>query len=75
MSAEELALATKEYDGMVIDKTRPLNAKERKLWKRAKRGRGRPKIGKGAKKISISLEGNNLCDRAIEEIAIMANND
>jgi Ribbon-helix-helix protein, copG family len=60
MSAAELAEATKQYDGMVIDKTRPLNSRERKLWERAKRGRGRPKVGKGARKISISLEGDLL---------------
>jgi hypothetical protein len=60
MTAAELAEATKQYDGMVIDKTRPLNARERKLWELAKRGPGRPKIGKGAKKISISLEGDLL---------------
>ncbi|MGD0771145.1 MAG: ribbon-helix-helix protein, CopG family [Tepidisphaeraceae bacterium] len=60
MSAAELAEATKQYDAMVIDKTRPLNSKERKLWEQAKRGRGRPKIGKGAKKVSISLENDLL---------------
>jgi uncharacterized protein (DUF4415 family) len=58
MSAAELAEATKQYDRMVIDKTRPLTPRERKLWEQAKRGR--PKIGKGAKKISISLEGDLL---------------
>jgi hypothetical protein len=56
----ELAEATKQYDEMVIDKTRPLNAKKRKLWRQAKRGRGRPKIGTGAKKVSVSLEGELL---------------
>ena len=56
MTAAELAEATKQYDGMVIDKTRPLSPAERRLWARAKRGRGRPKIGRGARKISISLE-------------------
>jgi hypothetical protein len=60
MNAAELAEATKHYDKMVIDKTQPLSLKERKLWEQAKRGRGRPKIGKGAKKISISLEGDLL---------------
>ena len=58
MSAAELAKATKQYDGMVIDKTRPLNRRERKMWEQAKRGR--PKIGNGAKKISISMEGDLL---------------
>jgi S-adenosylmethionine:diacylglycerol 3-amino-3-carboxypropyl transferase len=60
MTRAELAEATKQYDAMVIDKTRPLSAKERKLWNQAKRGRGRPKIGAGAKKVSISLEGELL---------------
>jgi len=60
MSSAELAQATKAYKQMVIDKTRPLNAGERRLWELAKRGRGRPRIGKGARKISISLEGNLL---------------
>ena len=56
----ELAEATKQYDQMVIDKTRPLNERERKLWERAKRGRGRPRIGRGVKKIRISLESDLL---------------
>jgi predicted transcriptional regulator len=56
MTADELADATKQYDAMVIDKTKPLSARERRLWNQAKRGRGRPKIGAGCKKISISLE-------------------
>jgi hypothetical protein len=60
MTRAELAEATKQYDATVIDKTRPLSAKERKLWNQAKRGRGRPKIGAGAKKVSISLEGELL---------------
>jgi hypothetical protein len=36
MSAPELADATRQYEGMVIDKTKPLSAEERKLWKEAK---------------------------------------
>jgi hypothetical protein len=39
MTAAELAEATKEYDEpFVFEKTRPLNARERKLWAQAKRG-------------------------------------
>jgi len=56
MNTAELAEATKQYDSMVIHKTRPLNSRERKLWEQAKRGRGRPRVGKGSKKISISME-------------------
>jgi len=39
--------------------TRPLNAAERRQWERAKSkrpGRGRPKVGQGAEKISLSVE-------------------
>ena len=57
MNAEELAEATKEFDEpFVIDKTRPLTPDERRLWNRIKRGRGRPKVGQGAKRVSVSLE-------------------
>jgi hypothetical protein len=59
MTAAELAEATKEFDApFVFERARPMSraekADERKLR------RGRPKIGKGAKKISISLEGGLL---------------
>ena len=36
--------------------TRPLTQAERKRWNRMKRGLGRPKIGKGAVVVPISLE-------------------
>jgi|GEM_PF-5439796 len=36
MSAAELAVATRQYEEMVINKTQPLNAEERKLWVRAR---------------------------------------
>lgn len=60
MNAKELAAATAEFDEeFAEDKFRPLTAAERRQWERAKR-RGRPTIGKGAKKISISVEEGNL---------------
>lgn len=37
-------------------KTRPLTPAERKFWNSIKRGLGRPKIGKGAVVVPISLE-------------------
>jgi hypothetical protein len=43
MTTAELRGATKDLNGSVLDKTRPLNARERASWERAKRGRGRPK--------------------------------
>ena len=50
MSAAELAEATKQYDGMVIDKTRRLDARERKLWSRRSGGAGGQKSALGLKK-------------------------
>lgn len=43
--------------------TRPLNPAERRQWERDKRKPGRPKVGKGAKVISVTVEGG-LLDRA-----------
>lgn len=56
MTAEELNAATKEFDEpMVVDKSRSLTAQERERWKRIK-GRGRPKVGQGHQRISVSIE-------------------
>ena len=58
MNARELAEATREFDEpFVMDRGRPLNAAERRQHQRAaKRGRGRPKVGKGAQRINITIE-------------------
>ena len=57
MTPKELAEATKQFDDpFVIDRSRPLTPAEREQWKRIKRKRGRPKIGQGFKRISVSLE-------------------
>lgn len=65
MNAAELAEATKEFDGELPAGSdglpgRPLNAVERRAWKRVKRKMGRPKIGKGVKRVMISLESGLL---------------
>jgi hypothetical protein len=61
MSAAELARATKEFDRpFVFEKARPMTPQEKAQEHELRRGRGRPKIGKGARKISISLEGDLL---------------
>jgi hypothetical protein len=60
MSAAELAEATRQYEGVVIDKTRPLGDRERKVWEQAKRGRAAARAENGAKKISISLRSDLL---------------
>jgi hypothetical protein len=61
MSATELAEANREFDRPnVFEKTRPMTPAER-AEERVLR-RGRPRIGQGAKKISISLERGVLRD-------------
>ncbi|MGD0137600.1 MAG: ribbon-helix-helix protein, CopG family [Tepidisphaeraceae bacterium] len=61
MSARELAQATKEFDRpFVFEKARPMTPAEKAQEHDLRRGRGRPKIGNGARKISISLEGDLL---------------
>ena len=62
MNARELAEATREFDKpFAMDRGRPLNAAERKQHRAAaKRGRGRPRIGKGAERINITIERNLL---------------
>ena len=56
MRPDELDAATKQFDEpMVVDKSRPLTAEEREHWKRTK-GRGRPKVGQGHQRISVSFE-------------------
>jgi hypothetical protein len=57
MTTAELAEATKQFDvPFVVDQTRPLTAAERRQWNRMKRKKGRPKVGQGHKRISVSLE-------------------
>ena len=55
--ASELAEDTARYDReMVIDEFGPMTAAARARWARAKRKPGRPRRGKGAKVISVSVE-------------------
>lgn len=55
--ASKLAEGTARYDReMVIDEFAPMTAVERARWARAKRKPGRPRRGKGAKVISVSVE-------------------
>ena len=39
-----------------LARSRPLNARERRQWRAFKSKMGRPKIGKGAKTISLTVE-------------------
>jgi hypothetical protein len=57
MTAAELAEVTDHFNrSFVADKSRPLTTGERKQWQRIKRKKGRPRIGKGFQRISVSLE-------------------
>jgi hypothetical protein len=65
MNTRELAEATREFDKeFVADRARPMNAAERRLHREAgRRGRGRPRVGKGAERINITIE-RDLLSRA-----------
>lgn len=57
MTARQLAEATAQFDEeMVMDRSRELTPAERSRWQRARRKPGRPKVGKGVRVISVSLE-------------------
>jgi hypothetical protein len=57
MKPKELEKETKQFDEpFVIDQSRPLTTAERDQWERVRRKRGRPKVGKGFKRVSLSLE-------------------
>ena len=57
MSKAQLAAATQDLDKEIsFQDTRPLSPKMASAWDRAKRGRGRRRIGAGAEKVLISME-------------------
>ena len=57
MRPQELAEATAAYGReMVIDEFGPLSGDARARWDRARRKPGRPRRGKGAEVISVSVE-------------------
>jgi hypothetical protein len=57
MNVKELSKATEQFDRpFVVDESRPLTSAERDQWEKVRRKRGRPKVGKGFKRVSLSLE-------------------
>ncbi len=57
MTSAELRAETEKFDReMVVADSRPLTAEERAWWRRVRRRPGRPRRGRGAKVISVSLE-------------------
>ena len=57
MNSKELAAATKEFDQEFIGDTfHPMTEQDRRRWERIKKGPGRPREGRGARVISVSVE-------------------
>ncbi len=56
MNASQLARATREFDSpFVASRSRPLVAADRTLHRQAAKA-GRPKVGKGALRINVTVE-------------------
>lgn len=51
-----LSKSARNVEAVDFDDTKPLTRKMAAAWDRAKRGRGRPRIGEGAEKVLISME-------------------
>jgi hypothetical protein len=61
MTTAELAEATRQYDKPgTIDRTRPMTRAERAKERKARHAGGRPRIGRGAERINITIERNLL---------------
>jgi len=68
MSSAELEQATEEFDKEFVAETfADPNPAQRKQLVRAKRRRGRPRVGKGVRVISVSVEKGLL--QAIDKLA------
>jgi len=73
MTAPELRKATAEFERESVGDTfGPLSAKQRMQWERAKRKRGRPRIGDGSKTISVTVETRLLAktDRLAKKLQV-----
>lgn len=56
----------------IADKFGPLTPSNRRLWESIKRRRGRPKVGKGVKVVSVSIERDLLAraDKAAKRAGV-----
>ena len=73
MNTEELAAATKEFDReFIADTFGPLSAAGKAAHRRARAKIGRPRIGKGSRRINITLEYGLLqeTDRMAKRIGV-----
>src|SRR5258708_31032768 len=60
MTAQELREATKQYDRARLAAAKPLSPAMKARWERAQKRMGRPRVGKGVKRILITVEGGLL---------------
>lgn len=64
MTAEELDADVAQFDQeFIADQARPLTPAMRKRWQQTQRSPGRPRVGKGAKRVLVSIE-QGLLERA-----------
>lgn len=63
MTTEELAAATARFDREDLTAPRPLRGVKQRRYQRARAKRGRPRIGRGSRAITITLE-RGLLERA-----------
>lgn len=55
-SAQREALYRELDDPKIALKSKPLSPRMKRLWSRAKRKGGRPRVGRGAKRVLLSIE-------------------
>jgi hypothetical protein len=69
MNANELAAATAQFDRENLSPPTPLRGEKLRRFRRAISRRGRPRIGKGSKAITVTLERGLLtrADRVARE--------
>ena len=61
MSPQEKERVYRSVDREIpLSETRPLTREERKVWERFRKRIGRPKVGKGAKVVAVSVERERL---------------
>ena len=73
MDAKELARQTSEFDGeLIVDTFRPLSKRSRARWEAVRGKLGRPRRGKGAQAISLTVERELLarCDALARKLKI-----
>ena len=62
MNTDELAAATAEFDREDLSSPVPLRGEKLRRYQQAKARRGRPRVGKGSKAVTVTLE-RGLLDR------------